>query len=246
MRVQSTVWRLLPFAFFALDPSPSPSSSSRSGAGTLIDARAACSAMPPSPSTDRGRQARQRRGGDRDPRSLAFTVLPGLIDHPCPHRRHSARTAAVQCRRDAGRCGAGGRANAHAMLMAGFTSAEHRQRIDVPLRDAIARGQIVGRGSSPRVHPAHRYQAHARRGAAVRAQIGSRRRRRHQDFRFEKHPRGRRQTLSDAQIHRACAKRKTLGKRIWVHAHAASAVRRCRACGLHRSGARLADHRRRS
>ncbi len=33
------------------------------------------------------------------------------------------------------------------------------------------------------------------------------------------------QTLSDAQIAAACGEAKTLGKRIWVHAHAASAVR---------------------
>ncbi len=33
------------------------------------------------------------------------------------------------------------------------------------------------------------------------------------------------QTLSDDQINAACGEAKTLGKRVWVHAHAASAVR---------------------
>src|SRR5258706_12101275 len=33
------------------------------------------------------------------------------------------------------------------------------------------------------------------------------------------------QTLSDDQINAACGEAKALGKRVWVHAHAASAVR---------------------
>src|SRR5258706_6812460 len=75
-----------------------------------------------------------------------FTVLPGLIGahvHIGAHFGKDGRASnAGETPADSALAAA---ANAYAMLMAGFTTVQSiGQPIDVPLRDAIARGEIYG------------------------------------------------------------------------------------------------------
>jgi len=151
MRVQSTVLALAAVAFF-----PRP---------LAIAQQLITTGQAPHPARRRAaqcrhrrrriadRQARQRRGGDRDPRSLAVH-RPARIDrHPCFHIGAISQGRAASpmpARRRPMRRWRPPR-TPHAMLMAGFTHmSEHRQPIDVPLRDALRADRLLGRGSSPR------------------------------------------------------------------------------------------------
>jgi imidazolonepropionase-like amidohydrolase len=117
-------------------------------------------------------------------------------------------------------------ANAYAMLMAGFTTVQSiGQPIDVPLRDAIARGQLAGPRLLTSVYQLtdtkltpDEVRQFVRKSVADGADVIK-------IFASKSIREGGGQTLSDAQITAACGEAKTLGKRIWVHAHAASAVR---------------------
>src|SRR5260370_17200660 len=110
------------------------------------------------------------------------------------------------------------------MLMAAFTTVQSiGEPIDVPLRDAIARGQIAGPRLLTSVHQLtdtkltpDEVRQFVRKSVADGADVIK-------IFASKSIREGGGQTLSDAQIAAACGEAKTLGKRIWVHAHAASA-----------------------
>jgi imidazolonepropionase-like amidohydrolase len=156
-----------------------------------------------------------------------FTVLPGLVDthvHIGAHFGKDGRASnAGETSAEAVLAAAG---NAYAMLMAGFTTVQSiGQPIDVPLRDAIARGVVAGPRLLTSVHQLtdnkltlDEVRQFVRKSIADGADVIK-------IFASKSIREGGGQTLSDAQITAACGEAKTLGKRVWVHAHAASAVR---------------------
>jgi len=155
-----------------------------------------------------------------------FTVLPGMIDahvHIGAHFGKDGRASTPgETPAEAALYGA---ANAYAMLMAGFTTVQSiGQASDVPLRDAIARG-LPGPRLLTAVTPLtdtsltlDQVRAHVRKAVADGADVIK-------IFASKSIREGGGQTLSDDQINTACGEAKALGKRVWVHAHAASAVR---------------------
>src|SRR5438132_12791522 len=156
-----------------------------------------------------------------------FTVLPGLIDAHVHIGAHFGKD---------GRSGTPGETpaeqalygteNAYAMLMAGFTTVQSiGAPSDVPLRDAIARGKIPGSRLLTAVSPVRevdmtpdQIRQHVRKAVADGADVIK-------VFASKSIREGGGQTLSDEQILAACSEAKAQGKRVWVHAHAASAVR---------------------
>src|SRR5262252_3841011 len=156
-----------------------------------------------------------------------FTVLPGMIDahvHIGAHFGKDGRASTPgETPAEAALYGA---ANAYAMLMAGFTTVQSiGQASDVPLRDAIASGRLPGPRLLTAVTPLtdtsltlDQVRAHVRKAVADTADVIK-------IFASKSIREGGGQTLSDEQINAACSEAKALGKRVWVHAHAASAVR---------------------
>jgi imidazolonepropionase-like amidohydrolase len=162
-----------------------------------------------------------------------YTVLPGLIDthvHIDSHFGKDGR-ASNQGETPAERILYAAE-NAYVTLMAGFTTVQSiGAASDVDLRTAIARGQLPGprlltsvaQLSDTALTPDQIRQwvrSTVARGADVIKIFASR------SIRD-----GGGQTLTDAQIAAACEEAKAAGKRIWVHAHAASAVRAAAASG---------------
>jgi imidazolonepropionase-like amidohydrolase len=156
-----------------------------------------------------------------------FTVLPGMIDahvHIGAHFGKDGR-ASTPGETPAEQALAGA-ANAYAMLMAGFTTVQSIGAPgDVPLRDAIAGGRLPGPRLLTAVTPLNnasltieQVRAHIRKAVADGADVIK-------IFASKSIRDGGGQTLSDEQIDAACGEAKALGKRVWVHAHAASAVR---------------------
>jgi len=167
---------------------------------------------------------------DASPATYDFshlTVLPGLIDthvHIGSHfgkdgrASNAGETPAEQALFDA--------ETAYTVLMAGFTTVQSIGALtDLALREAIARGQIPG----PRLLTstsqlqdtkltADQIRQFVKKAVADRADVIK-------IFASKSIREGGGQTLSDEQINAACGEAKAQGKRIWVHAHAASAVR---------------------
>jgi len=175
--------------------------------------------------------ARITRIGNADARATydlsQLTVLPGLIDahvHIGAHFGKDGRsvtpgeTPAEQALYAA--------ENAYSMLMAGFTTVQSiGAASDVPLRDAIARGKIPGPRLLTALSPVRepgmtvdQIKQHIRQTVSDGADVIK-------IFASQSIRDGGKQTLSDEQILAACTEAKNLGKRVWVHAHAASAVR---------------------
>jgi imidazolonepropionase-like amidohydrolase len=156
-----------------------------------------------------------------------FTVLPGMIDthvHIGAHFGKDGRASTPgETPAEAALYGA---ANAYAMLMAGFTTVQSiGAPSDVPLRDTIAGGRLPGPRLLTAVAPLtdtslslDQVRAHVRKAVTDGADVIK-------IFASKSIREGGGQTLSDDQINAACAEAKALGKRVWVHAHAASAVR---------------------
>jgi imidazolonepropionase-like amidohydrolase len=156
-----------------------------------------------------------------------FTVLPGLIDthvHIDAHFGVDGR-ASNQGESAADRILSAAE-NAYVTLMAGFTTVQSMgSPSDLELRAALSRGVLPGprlltsvspiteRTGTPEQIRAH-VQAMVARGADLIKIFASKSIRE-----------GGAQTLSDEQIQAACAAARAAGKRTWVHAHAASAVR---------------------
>jgi len=156
-----------------------------------------------------------------------FTVLPGLIDghvHIGAHFGKDGRASTPgETPAEAALYGA---ANAYAMLMAGFTTVQSiGAASDVALRDAIASGRLPGPRLLTAVTPLtdtsltlDQVRAHVRKAVADTADVIK-------IFASKSIREGGGQTLSDDQINAACSEAQALRKRVWVHAHAASAVR---------------------
>jgi imidazolonepropionase-like amidohydrolase len=156
-----------------------------------------------------------------------FTVLPGMIDahvHIGAHFGKDGRAATPgETPAEAALYGA---ENAYAMLMAGFTTVQSiGAASDVPLRNAIATGRLPGPRLLTAVTPLNdasltieQVRAHVRKAVADGADVIK-------IFASKSIRDGGGQTLSDEQINAACGEAKALGRRVWVHAHAASAVR---------------------
>jgi len=156
-----------------------------------------------------------------------FTVLPGLIDTHVHIGNHfgkdgrasnAGETPAERALFDA--------ETAYTVLMAGFTTVQSIGALtDVALRVAIARGQLPGprlltstsslQDASLTADQTRQFVKKAVADGADLIKI----------FASKSIREGGGQTLSDEQISAACGEAKAQGKRIWVHAHAASAVR---------------------
>jgi imidazolonepropionase-like amidohydrolase len=156
-----------------------------------------------------------------------LTVLPGLIDthvHIVSHFGANGRLAgAGEPPTDRALYDA---ETAYTLLMAGFTTVQSiGAQSDLALRAAIDRGQLPGPRlltSSTALTDAtltpDQIRAFVRKTAADGADVIK-------IFATKSIREGGGQTLSDAQIFAACDEARAQGKRIWVHAHAASAVR---------------------
>jgi imidazolonepropionase-like amidohydrolase len=155
-----------------------------------------------------------------------LTVLPGMIDthvHLVSHFGKDGRaqtegeTPAEQALYDA--------EMASVVLMAGFTTVQSvGSPRDVPLRAAIERG-LPGPRLLTSVYQlidtnltTDQVQQFVRKSVADGADLIK-------IFASKSVREGGGQTLSDAQINAACDEAKKAGKRVWVHAHARSAVR---------------------
>lgn len=156
-----------------------------------------------------------------------LTVLPGLIDthvHITSHFGKDGRAATAG--ESDGEAALAGAANAYAMLMAGFTTVQSiGDPLDVPLREAIAQGRIPGPRVLTSVHQlidtrlsAAEVRQFVRKAVADGADLIK-------IFASKSSREGGVQSLSDAQVLAACDEARAAGRRVWVHAHAASAVR---------------------
>ncbi len=156
-----------------------------------------------------------------------LTLLPGLIDTHVHLESHFGKDgrASNQGETPAERRRAA-EDNAYTMLMAGFTTVQSiGSPLDLELRSAIAKGEISGPRLLTSVQSltdtsltSDSIRAWVRgmvaRGADAIKVFASRSIRE-----------GGQQTLSDAQIQAACDEARKAGKRSWIHAHAASAIR---------------------
>jgi imidazolonepropionase-like amidohydrolase len=156
-----------------------------------------------------------------------LTVMPGMIDAHVHIGAHFGKDGrAVTPGETPAEAALHGAENAYAMLMAGFTTVQSiGAPSDVPLRDAIASGRLPGPRLLTAVQPLtdtsltlDQVRAHVRKNVADGADVIK-------IFASKSIREGGGQTLSDDQINAACSEAKALGKRVWVHAHAASAVR---------------------
>jgi imidazolonepropionase-like amidohydrolase len=162
-----------------------------------------------------------------------FTVLPGMIDthvHIGAHFGKDGRASTPD--ETPAEEALYGAENAYAMLMAGFTTVQSiGAPSDLPLRAAIASGRLPGPRLLTAVSPltdtsltVEQVRQHVRKAVADGADVIK-------IFASKSIRDGGGQTLSDEQILAACSEAKTLGKRVWVHAHAASAVRAAAVAG---------------
>lgn len=155
-----------------------------------------------------------------------FSVLPGLIDTHVHIGSHFGKD---------GRASNQGETpaeailyaaeNAYVTLMAGFTTVQSiGGREDVPLREAIARSELPG----PRILTSIASLTDTTVTAEEIRRFVQRRAEEGADlikiFASKSIREGGAQTLSDEQIRTACEAAKAAGKRIWIHAHAASAA----------------------
>ena len=162
-----------------------------------------------------------------------FTIMPGMIDGHVHIGAHFGRDGRASTSGETpAEAALYGIENAYAMLMAGFTTVQSiGAPSDVPLRDAIARGRLPGPRLLTAVMPltdtgltVDQVRAHVRKAVADGADVIK-------IFASKSIREGGGQTLSDDQINAACGEAKALGKRVWVHAHAASAVRAAAVAG---------------
>jgi imidazolonepropionase-like amidohydrolase len=157
----------------------------------------------------------------------ALTVLPGLIDTHVHIGSHFGKDGRASNRGETpAEAILYAAENAYVTLMAGFTTVQSiGGPEDAPLREAIARGELPG----PRILTSIASLTDTSLGPDAIRQFVERRVREGADlikiFASKSIREGGAQTLSDAQIRTACEAARATGKRIWIHAHAASAAR---------------------
>ncbi len=156
-----------------------------------------------------------------------LTLLPGLIDTHVHIDGHFGKDGRASNR---GETPAEqilfATENAYVTLMAGFTTVQSvGSPSDVILREAITRGQLPGPRLLTSISPVtentgtpDQIREHVRKMVAQGADLIK-------IFASKSIRDGGGQTLTDEQLVAACGEAKTAGKRTWVHAHAASAVR---------------------
>ncbi|MBL0171195.1 MAG: VCBS repeat-containing protein [Gemmatimonadaceae bacterium] len=157
----------------------------------------------------------------------AYTLLPGFIDTHVHIDSHFGRDGRAQNQGESAtqRLRAA-TDNAYVTLAAGFTTIQSLGAAsDTALRSLIERGDAFGpriissMGSfSDTTRTPEQVRAWVREQVASGADLIK-------IFASKSIREGGGQTLSDAQIEAACSEARALGKRSWVHAHAASAVR---------------------
>jgi imidazolonepropionase-like amidohydrolase len=162
-----------------------------------------------------------------------LTVMPGMIDthvHIDSHfnkegrAQTSGETAAQRILAAA--------ENAYVTLMAGFTTVQSiGSSSDLDLREAIERGTLPG----PRLLTSTSAVSDTTLSPdSIRAWVRNTAKRGAdliKIFASKSIREGGGQTMTDAQIRAACEEAAAVGKRIWVHAHAASAVRAATSAG---------------
>ena len=232
MRIEAKILALLGAAWIGL-PSLATAQQTAIRAGALIDGRGGIQRNVVI-GIEGTRIAKIGTGDARINYDLSqLTVLPGLIDAHVHIGAHFGRS---------GRALTPGETpveqalyateNASMMLMAGFTTVQSiGAASDVPVRDAIARGKIPGPRLLTAVSPVRdpsmtvqQIREHVRKAVADSADVIK-------IFASKSIREGGGQTLSDEQVLAACSEAKNLGKRVWVHAHAASAVRAAAVAG---------------
>ena len=232
MRIEAKILALLGAAWIGL-PSLATAQQTAIRAGALIDGRGGIQRNVVI-GIEGTRIAKIESGNARANYDLSqLTVLPGLIDAHVHIGAHFGRN---------GRALTPGETpveqalfateNASMMLMAGFTTVQSiGAASDVPVRDAIARGKIPGPRLLTAVSPVRdpsmtvqQIREHVRKAVADSADVIK-------IFASKSIREGGGQTLSDEQVVAACSEAKNLGKRVWVHAHAASAVRAAAVAG---------------
>ena len=232
MRIEAKILALLGAAWIGL-PSLATAQQTAIRAGALIDGRGGIQRNVVI-GIEGTRIAKIESGNARANYDLSqFTVLPGLIDAHVHIGAHFGRN---------GRALTPGETpveqalyateNASMMLMGGFTTVQSiGAASDVPVRDAIARGKIPGPRLLTAVSPVRdpsmtvqQIREHVRKAVADSADVIK-------IFASKSIREGGGQTLSDEQVLAACSEAKNLGKRVWVHAHAASAVRAAAVAG---------------
>ena len=156
-----------------------------------------------------------------------LTLLPGLIDTHVHIDSHFGKDGrASNTGETPAQRALYAAENAYVTLMAGFTTVQSiGSESDIALREAIARGSLPG----PRLLTSAGQLTNTNLSPdEIRSWIGAAVGR-DADliklFASKSIREGGAQTMSDAQIAAACEGAKAAGKRIWVHAHAASAVR---------------------
>jgi imidazolonepropionase-like amidohydrolase len=232
MRIKA---KLLSFLGVALISAPAIAAAQQTTirAGTLVDGRGGIQRNVVV-AIEGTRIARVESGNARVGYDLSqFTVLPGLIDAHVHVGAHFGRNGRASTPGETpAEQALYGLENATMMLMAGFTTMQSiGAASDVPLRDAIARGKIPGPRLLTAVSPVRdpsmtvaQIREHVRKAVADSADVIK-------IFASKSIREGGGQTLSDEQILAACSEAKNLGKRVWVHAHAASAVRAAAVAG---------------
>ena len=156
-----------------------------------------------------------------------FTVLPGLIDTHVHMESHFGKDGRASNQGETpGERLLYAAENAYVTLMAGFTTVQSiGSAVDLELRTAFARGVLPGprlltsaasftQESATPEELRSFVRQQVERGADVIKVFASKSIRE-----------GGGQTLSDELIRVACDEARSAGKRIWIHAHAASAVR---------------------
>ncbi|MDB5688199.1 MAG: hypothetical protein JWL91_75 [Sphingomonas bacterium] len=155
-----------------------------------------------------------------------LTVLPGLIDSHTHITAHFNKDGRASTQGESGETkGVKWAENVELTLMSGYTTIQSMgSDDDYVLRDAIASGRLIGPRlltsgrpiNDPKMTP-DAIRAYVRQSKANGADFIKL-------FASESIRDGGGPTLSDAQVQAACGEAKAQGMRIWVHAHAASAV----------------------
>jgi imidazolonepropionase-like amidohydrolase len=156
-----------------------------------------------------------------------LTVLPGLVDTHVHINSHFGKDGRASNRGEApAEQILYSAENAYVTLMAGFTTVQSiGSPSDVYLREAIARGQFPGPRLLTSISPVmentgtpDQIRQFVKKVVAQGADVIK-------IFASKSIREGGGQTMTEEQIKAACDEAKAAGKRTWVHAHAASAVR---------------------